>query len=216
MNLNEYVWKPHWGETYDISFKQTDVGSMLCAMEEEGRIGKVVVDVGSGASPISSLLKKPHRIVNIDIASDQLLYPLKYVLEVQLDIECIREKNRRDIQKKLIRIARHIGAPIDQESPQCVDTFIFGEILNYVDWRETLENAEKYLNPRGSFFIVNRPRRGFPQHFHSRGLHSNDALKEHLAERNFSMIEIRPWAGKTPEFSDIDPMILLFAQKHFS
>jgi hypothetical protein len=52
----------YWGELYGPQLKQRLLKPVFDKLETEERIGNLIIDVGSGASPVTQLLKtKPAR-----------------------------------------------------------------------------------------------------------------------------------------------------------
>jgi hypothetical protein len=67
-------WQQYWGESYGPESKQLLLKPVFGNLETEEKIGNLIVDVGSGASPVTQLLKaKPARKrICIDIAADNV------------------------------------------------------------------------------------------------------------------------------------------------
>ncbi|MBV8214121.1 MAG: hypothetical protein JOZ08_12980, partial [Verrucomicrobia bacterium] len=49
-------WQEYWGETYAPELKQRLLKPLLDDLEKEGKIGNLIVDIGSGAHPVTRLL----------------------------------------------------------------------------------------------------------------------------------------------------------------
>jgi hypothetical protein len=55
-------WQQYWGESYGPELKQHLLKPVFGKLETEEKIGNLIIDVGSGASPVTQLLKtKPTR-----------------------------------------------------------------------------------------------------------------------------------------------------------
>jgi hypothetical protein len=55
-------WQQYWGELYGSQLKQRLLKPVFNKVETEEKIGSLIIDVGSGASPVTQLLKtKPAR-----------------------------------------------------------------------------------------------------------------------------------------------------------
>jgi hypothetical protein len=67
-------WQQYWGESYGPELKQRLLNPVFWALEAEEKIGNLIIDVGSGASPVTRLVKtKPERKrICVDIAADNV------------------------------------------------------------------------------------------------------------------------------------------------
>ena len=67
-------WQQYWGELYGPQLKQRLLKPVFDKLETEEKVGNLIIDVGSGASPVTQLLKtKPARKrICIDIAADNV------------------------------------------------------------------------------------------------------------------------------------------------
>ena len=67
-------WQEYWGESYSPQLKQRLLKPVFDKLETEEKIGNLIIDVGSGASPVTQLLKtKPARKrICVDIAADNV------------------------------------------------------------------------------------------------------------------------------------------------
>src|SRR5260370_17097364 len=55
-------WQQYWGESYGPELKQRLLKPVFGKLETEEKIGNLIIDVGSGPSPVTQLLKtKPPR-----------------------------------------------------------------------------------------------------------------------------------------------------------
>ena len=55
-------WQQYWGESYGPELKQRLLKPVFGKLETEEKIGNLIIDVGSGASPVTQLVKtKPGR-----------------------------------------------------------------------------------------------------------------------------------------------------------
>jgi hypothetical protein len=66
------AWQEFWGETYGPELKQHLLGPVFAKLEAENKIGDLIVDVGSGAVPVTQLLKPKanRKRICVDIAAD--------------------------------------------------------------------------------------------------------------------------------------------------
>jgi hypothetical protein len=67
-------WQQYWGESYGPELKQRLLKPVFGKLETEEKIGNLIIDVGSGASPVTRLVKaKPGRKrICVDIAADNV------------------------------------------------------------------------------------------------------------------------------------------------
>jgi hypothetical protein len=50
-------WQEYWGESYAPELKQRLLEPVFAKLETAEKIGNLIIDVGSGASPVTRLLK---------------------------------------------------------------------------------------------------------------------------------------------------------------
>src|SRR5262249_19353122 len=50
-------WQQYWGESYGPELKQQLLKPLFGKLETEEKIGNLIIDVGSGASPVTRLVK---------------------------------------------------------------------------------------------------------------------------------------------------------------
>ena len=67
-------WQEYWGESYGPELKQHLLEPVFARLETEQKIGNLIVDVGSGALPVTQLVKtKPGRKrICVDIVADNV------------------------------------------------------------------------------------------------------------------------------------------------
>src|SRR5258708_12646934 len=83
----ESPWQEYWGETYAPELKHRLLKPLFDELDSEGKIGDLIIDIGSGARPVSRLLKaKPARKrICIDIESDNSKSPHELKLRFTAD-----------------------------------------------------------------------------------------------------------------------------------
>jgi SAM-dependent methyltransferase len=183
---------------YDSSKKAETLGSQFADWDAEGILGTRVVDVGCGPMPLSATLlpENPDRkVVQLDVMDTG--YDAQGHQYLRYDINKIGNKAAFSTQKTLVKAARHFGVDPNISDVAQADAMIFSEILNYVDYKETLLNFARHLKPGGHFLIFNMPYRhvlGKPDLLHPLGAHSNLALIEFLKTSGFEVDEpLFPW-----------------------
>lgn len=162
-------WEEAWGEShYSLPFKVElfKPGAMLSDLEAQGGFGDRIIEVGGGKQwPLSNSLRNARRrVINVDIASDETP-DSQYHLPLHFDIESLAEIQRTTTRAALIKAARFLDLdPRTCEMAQA-DTFIFSEVLNYVDFKSVLTSCAAYLKPGGRFVVINQPDRGYSRLF---------------------------------------------------
>ena len=153
-----HPWQEYWGETYAPELKQQLMKPVFGRLEAEEKIGKVIIDVGSGASPVTQLLKtKPGRKrVCVDIAADN--GGSLEELRVRLDAEKVGQFSALSFRKAILRVCAFLEInPKTDERTERADTIVYSDILNYVDFRKVLSGFAKYLKPDGYVVSVVKP-----------------------------------------------------------
>ena len=148
----------------------------------------MIVDDGSGASPVTRLLKaKPGRKwVCVDIAADNSRLPDE--LRIRLDAEKIGQFGTLSFRKALLRVCEFLGIdPQAEAKTERADTIVFSDMLNYVDFRKVLHEFAKYLKPGGRIIVFNLPNRGNGLLFSDNGLKDNRQLYAFLEEHHFEI-----------------------------
>lgn len=209
-------WKGRWGDTYDRNFKGMVLGNLLEQMSINGKIGEVVLDVGSGKEPVSRLIPEPKKVITVDLGGPLALSKSHLHLQCDLDelfqgIEPVAAETTEEIAKFLGSLPQEIN-----QSPWA-DTIIMADILNYVSSGKVLETCAKSLRPGGRAVIFNKPNRGYRLCLSDKGLKGNSELFETLEQLNLK-IEYRdfPWElPKEEQFRD-QALVVLVARKMLS
>lgn len=208
------LWREKWGNTYDRDFKRKVMGNLLERMSIKGRIGQVVLDVGSGKEPVSKLIPEPKKVITIDVGGTLALPGNN--LHLQYDFEDLSQKREPISSQATDEIAKFLGRePQEIRQNPWADTIIMADILNYVPYEATLNTSSKLLRPGGRIVIFNKPGRGYSKDlFSENGLKINSELFEEI-EINALEIEYRDFPWEMPgeeEFRD-ETMVVLVAKK---
>lgn len=186
-------WSEHWGNDYDRPFKMRFAfGPLFKRLEGEGKLGQVIVDIGSGAWAVSEKLAPRHTVITIDLGNyDETqaraigAWNRQYV---PFDIEDVEDSGKFSTRRALLKIASFLDVdPRREGSQEQVDTMIFSEVLNYVDYQQVLRAMARYLKKGGRFIIYNLPTRGIKDLFSSKGLKSNIELLQFLESEGFEV-----------------------------
>ena len=154
-------WQEYWGESHAPELKRALLKPVFDKLESEEKIGNVIVDIGSGALPVSRLLKsKPDRKrVCVDVAADN--GQSSDELRLRLDAEKVGQTGTLSFRKALIRVCAFLEIdPETVEKTEHADAVVVSDMLNYVDFRRVLSGFSKYLKPGGRIIVLNLPHRG--------------------------------------------------------
>ena len=207
-------WQEYWGETYAPELKQRLLKPLFDELEKEGKIGNLIVDIGSGAQPVTRLLEpRPERKrVFVDIAADNRGSVDE--LKLRLDVEKIGNPEQLSCRKALLRVCTFLqidvrtGVEIER-----ADTMVISDTLNYVDFRNVLSGLASYLKPNGRIVILNLPYRGNRTLFSDLGLKDNCQLYPFLEEQGFE-IEYKAFPKRPRnETDESEELIVLVARK---
>jgi SAM-dependent methyltransferase len=207
-------WQEYWGETYAPELKQQLLKPVFGKLEKEEKIGNLIIDVGSGASPVTQLLKtKPGRkrvCVNIAADKGRSLEELR----IRLDAERVGQFCALSFRKAILRVCAFLETnPKTDEKTERADMIVFSDILNYVDFRKVLSGFGKYLKPDGRIIVLNLPHRGNHSLFSENGLKDNLKLCAFLEESHFE-IEHKAFPKRPRnETDESEELIVLVARR---
>lgn len=210
------MWKPHWGKNmYDEVFQIRCTGPVLRKLEREGKIGDVVMDIGSGNSPVAAWLRTDPKIITVDVGGK--FKPIERVLHLEEDAEKASDESSFRLKSAIVKISEFLEVDLKVEmSKEKIDTMIFSQILNYVDFRRTLGAFSNYLKQGGRMIIINKPGRGeveFPGYFSEKGVKNNTELFDFLKGKGFEIeLNLTPWKEGEKE-KDGEEMLVLVARK---
>jgi SAM-dependent methyltransferase len=207
-------WQEYWGESYGPELKQRLLKPVFGELEAQEKIGNVIIDVGSGASPVTQLIKaKPARKrISVDIAADNV--GSLDDLRIRLDAEKVGQFGTLSFRKALLRVCTLLEInPKTEAKTERADTIVFSDALNYVDFQKVLNGFAKYLKPGGRIIVFNLPFRGNRSLFSDKGLKDNRQLYAFLEEQHFEIehkaFPKRPWN----ETDESEELIVLVARK---
>jgi hypothetical protein len=207
-------WQEYWGESYAPELKQRLLEPVFAKLETAEKIGNLIIDVGSGASPVTRLLKtKPGRKrVCVDIAADN--DGSLDELRIRLDAEKVGQFGAPNFRKAIIRVCAFLGInPKTAEKAERADTIVVSDTLNYVDFRKVLSAFANYLEPNGRIIVLNLPYRGNSSLFSEKGLKDNRELYTFLEEHHFE-IEHKAFPKRPRnETDESEELIVLVARK---
>jgi SAM-dependent methyltransferase len=207
-------WQEYWGETYAPKLKQVLLKPVFGELEKEKKIGNLIIDVGSGASPVTRLLKtKPGRKRTcVDLAADNRGSVDE--LRIRLDAEKVGQFGALSVRRAVLKVCAFLEINLKAEKkPERADTIVVSDTLNYVDFRKVLTGFAKYLKPDGRIIILNLPYRGNCSLFSDQGLKDNRQLYAFLEEQHFE-IEHKEFPKRPRnETDESEELIVLVARK---
>jgi SAM-dependent methyltransferase len=207
-------WQEYWGETYAPELKQRLLKPLFDELDRAGKVGNLVIDIGSGARPVSRLLEaKPGRKrICVDIAADNSQSADE--LRLRLDAEKVGQFERLSFRKASLLACTFLGiSPRKDQETERAEAIVISDTLNYVDFRRVLSGFAKFLKPNGRFIILNLPYRGNHALFSERGLKDNHQLYAFLEEQHFE-IEHKAFPKRPRnETDESEELIVLVARK---
>jgi SAM-dependent methyltransferase len=209
----ENPWQQYWGESYGPDLKRWLLKPVFEDLEQHGKVGNLIVDIGSGANPVTRLLQAIHgrKRILIDIAADNTRSDSEQ--KIRLDVETIIQPRRLSFKKAMLRASRFLDLDPRTGVPARADTIVFSDLLNYVDFQSVLRGFADYLKPGGRFIITNLPMRGNQALFSDKGLKDNHQLLRFLEDHHFE-IEHKSFPCVPRETTDYsDELIVLVARK---
>jgi len=183
------LWRGEWGCSYAADFKKNEVAPLIEEIEAAGRLGRVLLDAGSGSmiGLGSSAKPKPllyplegKLVVRTDIAMPYISRVSGPILELQADIENLSIDSAPQ-RRRLLAISRHLGIDPRTTRPE-FDAMLFVDVLNYVDFRRTLAGLLPFLRDDGRMIISNFPGMGIPEAFSCSGVKGNGELSGFLRD----------------------------------
>lgn len=206
MESTESRWASDWGRGYLPHFKSNFHEPILASLAEEGKLGPVILEAGSGAHPVSGTLAHrlidfptPYRVVAVDIAAregERVFYREKgsrhvdaiggrqFVppsREIVLEQCFIREDLHALLRDEPVCLpsverARRFLELPPDCAPEQVDSVVCSDILNYIDYQVVIPRLLRYLKKGGRLVIFNNPRGGSIARFWKNGIQSNSEL----------------------------------------
>jgi len=207
-------WQEYWGETYAPELKQRLLKPIFGDLEKAGKIGNLIVDLGSGAKPVTRLIEPgaQKKRICVDVAADN--GGSDDELRLRLDAEKTGQVDQLSFRKAMLRVCAFLNIdPRKDGEIQRVDTIVISDTLNYVDFRRVLGGCSSYLKPNGRLIILNLPYRGNQSLFSDRGLKDNRQLYVFLDEHHFE-IEHKAFPKRPRnETDESEELIVLVARK---
>jgi hypothetical protein len=97
------LWQQYWGESYGPELSSGCWSLFFANLRQKKKIGNLIIDVGSGASPVTRLVKKPERKrICVDIAADNVVSLEE--LRIRLDAEKVDQFRTLSFRKALLRV----------------------------------------------------------------------------------------------------------------
>ena len=181
-----------WEQGAETIDRQTDGGGygplpvkhrvrkLLQELERQGKIGRLILDVGSGPVPVSSTLfySGKHVVIGVDIALRKPVYrwPLPSpILLVKGDVQHLDQALRQPEVEDFM-------AKAHGEEAAAFDFVVLSDILNYVDYRQVLRDVVKLMHSGARLVLVNMAGAGETRRFSDKGIKSNADLVDYVKE----------------------------------
>lgn len=186
-------WKDEWGTSYSDRVKANSLSPALQRWETEGKLGPVILDLGSGGKPTTRQLREHHQFIDIDFgARDENTYQDR--LRLALDINEIPTMSFAT-RRAIVNIARFLKLDLEEPpSPKQIDTVICSEIINYINYQAVLRTIKQYMKPGARLCILNQPDRCPPamqKLLHDNRPFVNCEILEFLEAEGFEIEEVR-------------------------
>lgn len=180
------TWQEEFGMSYWSMYKEKFV-VILKEMSADGRMGEVVLDVGSGSEPVIGNLPGEHKLIFLDTARTRT-GEVDGRLYMRGDIDDIALK-KYDSKRAAVQIAHFLGLNVREvrQNPAVIDTVVMSDILNYLDWRKAVAFLTIFLKPDGRIAIFNKPGRGKSWLFHPQRPQTTQEVVEFLREAGFEI-----------------------------
>jgi len=188
---------------FDWNNKVKRIGPFLKAIDEDGSIGNVVLDVGAGPRPLSGLLKKEGRkLFAIDFVRPLKSHDFEHI---RGDVRNASHPDSFALKRALVTIADKLGIDPRTADPKQADTIIFSDIMNYVPYEETVRSFSKYLKRGGLIIVLNQPGRTFHGGDHlldPAGVQNTPEMMDKLQKIGFRILASVPIAETTSHGKD--------------
>lgn len=211
---NGNLWRQYWGQPYGLQLKQRLLSPVFDRLESENRIGDLIVDVGSGAVPVTQLLEtRPARKrICVDLAADNVAS--FDVLRIRLDAEKVGQFGAFSFRRAILRVCAFLEInPRTESNVEYVDMIVFSDLLNYVDFEKVLRGFATFLKPDGRIVVLNSPIRGNRSLFSGKGLRDNRQLDAFWQAHHFE-IEHKAFPKRPRQETDeSEELVVLVARK---
>jgi hypothetical protein len=205
-------WQRFWGADYGLEMKEWLLKPVFETLEAEGKAGDLIVDIGSGAQPVTRFLpaRPGRKRILVDVAADDAIHADER--RIRLNAEKVAEPSALSLLKALVKAREFLDL-----SPGArlagADLMVFSDLLNYVDFRKVLRGFSTYLKPGGRLMISNLPMRGNESLFSENGLKDNRDLYKFLEAEHF-IIEQKSFPCRAEGATDeAEELIVLIARK---
>lgn len=189
-------WETLYGQGYGTGKKRDYLFPLLYWLDNSKKLGRVIVDAGSGSTvmkaesvlePTSGVFypREGKKIIRVEIGLPDEFTASGNIAEVLADIERT-QADSLSAKKKLVKAAKFLGIDARADAKP-VDTILFSDILNYVDYRKAITGLARFLKVGGRLVIANEPERGYRGFFSANGVKSNRELIAFLKLNGFEI-----------------------------
>lgn len=188
------AWAAEGGRVYDQqTIKEAHVVPAVASLNYQTH-QPTLLDIGSGWPSIADHVAQELdcRVANVDIALINRETPSQ--LDLAVDIEALTANTAPQAVQKLDRFLTG-----NTSGDPAADATIYSDILNYVDFRQTLSWFDRYVQVGGFVVMANMPNRGFAHRFSEQGVKSNDDLVEFCCSGLRYVLHERKFPGRIRE-----------------
>ena len=205
-DINSGIFRKHWETGFDFGLEKlrNQLLPVIQHLENEGKLGKVIADVGSGKVGVSSLIDFPDKkIVRVDLVADVAMNDNQ--AQMMADLRTI-DNPPIGTKKQLAYIRNWLRNEGLQEGDKpAVDTMILSRVLNYIDYKQVLSQLAHYLKSNSRLIVFNKIDLGYW-----------DAFSEKRPKNNMEVIEFLKQIGFESEIIQYDGVDRYASKFHFS
>lgn len=211
-----------FGREYNRATIKDHIKSILREFDAEGKMGQTILDIGSGAHPVSEIFdsKQDKKVLNVDFFAPKTSKVSENRMIVQQDIDELSETNPDfHFKRNIVLIRKFLGInnkenEIFDHGVEEIDTLIMTDILNYLDYKKIFPLISRYLKQGGRVVIGNKPGRGrrnfFPENrqggkeANGEGVQTNSELLKLLDDEGFEIefLKVGEWIESEAEKED--------------
>ncbi len=163
-------WNTCWGDVYNLE-RKNQYREFLLRLSYLDILGRTLIDVGCGIkSVIDHLPSHRHKKVFVDLSSGiyQRNPSSSHDTYIRMDLHRLTENNHRDFKRFMKKLYTFLGEERGNRASSglfhklgFVDSIVYSDILNYIDYRNVMRALYKNLRSGGRKIIFNKINMGF-------------------------------------------------------
>lgn len=159
------TWSDLWGMEYELDYDWIKKRMLTWALNEFADrwfIGESVLDVGSGAHPVSFVLRKKKNIVTLDFGGNKVRAKswTHNHTHVRGDVHDLLAPSVGSSVNELKRKIQTALCKLVKTASPTFDAIFLLEVLSYIDYKRIIPELATLLNVGKSLVIFNSPHRG--------------------------------------------------------